>query len=55
MAGKWSARRPKKRRVKLVGGGHRVTVASSSIAGGSMKAKRRQLRKIEKAKRKRGK
>ncbi len=49
------SQRPKRRRVKLVGGGFRVTRdTKDNQQGGSMKAQRRTLRKAEKAKRKRG-
>lgn len=42
------------RRIKIVGGGYRWTREPHLGTGGSMKAKRRAVRKAEKAKRKSG-
>lgn len=47
--------RPKKRKIRLVGGGFRYSRAPNGVQGGSMKSRKRALRKLEKAKKKRGK
>lgn len=47
--------RPKRRRIKLVGGGYKFTrERNAGCTGGSMKAERRRLRKLQKANRKKG-
>lgn len=46
------AQRPKKRKIKVVGGGTRYTRDSTGKKSGSMKALRRVARKSEKAKKK---
>lgn len=49
-----TAQRPKRRKVKLVGGGVRFTRDRNGVKGGTMKAMRRLARKLKKAQRKRG-
>lgn len=49
---KWGPRRGKKRRIKIVGGGFRVT-AEGTNSGGSMKAQRRAQRRLIRAMKKR--
>lgn len=51
----YCAQRPKRRRVKIVGGGFRHTREPNGVQGGSMKAGRRAKRKLEKSHKKRSK
>lgn len=50
-----SSERPKNRKIKIVGGGFRWTRESNGKQSGSMKSQRRAARRVEKAKKKRGK
>lgn len=49
---RFGARRPKRRRVRLVTGGYRFSRDTQTDSSGSMKAQRRVARKAEKAKKK---
>jgi len=45
----YTAQRPKRKKIKLVGGGVRYTREPNGVKGGSMKAMRRAKRKLEKS------